>query len=117
MMIDRTVDEFGGESWTYRTGCFQDGHAGKYMAAVPGEIYSGSNIRIEVRDSDDPYIAAVKVTGDDINFSTSFGLLGTISFLLLLAAIVMAGVACFHRHNLVKYNEPYAIQNDAPVNA
>jgi hypothetical protein len=82
---------------------------------VPGEVYHGGDIRIEVRDSEDPYIAAVKATGDEVQFSTSFRLVGTLSLVMLFAAIVLACAAGYFVHNLKKFDAPYSIQNDAPL--
>jgi hypothetical protein len=107
-MIDKEIGLNGETVWRYTDGCFTDGNPGKYVKAEPGEIYHGESIRIEVRDSHDPYIAAVKAVGEEIQFSTSFRLLSFLSLLLLLTEIVLGCLALYNLHKLKKQDNPYA---------
>jgi hypothetical protein len=71
LMVDKTEDAYGNVDWEYAGGCFNDDSPAGYKAGVPGETYLFASVTIQVRSVDDPYIAAVRATDDDLDFAGS----------------------------------------------
>ena len=81
VVVKKHKDAFGRESLEFESGCFSGG-AGKYSKGEPGKKYRFENVRIEVRDSMDPFLSAVGATSDDAEFSTSLRSVRLLAILL-----------------------------------
>jgi hypothetical protein len=71
LMVDRTEDAYGNVDWEYAGACYNDDSPAYYKHGVPGETYLFDSVTIEVRSLYDPYISAVRVTDNSVNFAGS----------------------------------------------
>jgi len=113
LVINREENDFGDVDWQYIGGCFENGSPARYISAIPGTTYRFENVRIEVRENDDPYLAAVEVTrGNDVDFAKSYRIFGWLATALFVAALICA-VIVFVQLRKLRSGE-YVEQNDSP---
>lgn len=84
------VDYNATDSWTYKGGCFEGKSPLRYETATPGETYNFSNVRIQVRSANDPFIVVTKGSSDDTDLSlgSDIDFLYTLAFLLFFASVL-----------------------------
>ena len=69
--IKRVTDRFGKHKYAYSGGCYAQNKTERYYSAEPGSVYNFDNVTVEVRSDQDPYMVAVEMMGENMQFSTS----------------------------------------------
>mmetsp|Transcript_22728 Transcript_22728/g.40882 ORF Transcript_22728/g.40882 Transcript_22728/m.40882 type:complete len:356 (-) Transcript_22728:32-1099(-) len=112
LTVEKSTDIYGKISWTYKGGCFHDDSIARYHHGEPGSTYQFENVKIQLRSVNDPYIAAVKATDDDLEFSRSTSILEGLAWVFFIGFIASLSGLGVTLNWLKKHPQAYEEQRD-----